>query len=89
MLAITTSACLDEEKCAFAITKLMSFGLSYPQYFFSDKEGQLKSMVFYRRPTIEMAGKIWNLPENGMTKEFAKLGMKSIESNFKIYIPID
>lgn len=89
MMAITTSACIDEDKCEFAFTKLVAFGLSYPQYFFSDKEGQLKSMIFYRKPTIQMARKIWNLPENGMTRELAKLGMKSIETNLKIYIPVD
>ena len=68
VMAITTSACIEEDKCEYAFTKLMSFGLSYPQYFISDKEGQLKSMLFYRNPTIEMAKKIWNLPENGMTR---------------------
>lgn len=52
VLVITTSACLEEEKRDFVLTKLMSFGLSYPQYFISDKEGQLKSMTFYRKPTI-------------------------------------
>lgn len=41
--------------------------MSYPHYFFSDKEGQLKSLLFYRKPTIQLARQIWNLPENGMT----------------------
>lgn len=63
--------------------------MSYPQYFFSDKEGQLKSMLFYRKPTIQMANKIWNLPDDGMTRELTKLGLPNIETNLKIYIPID
>jgi hypothetical protein len=89
MMAITTSACLNENECEWAVSKLMIFGFSYPQYFFATKEGQLRSMVFYRKPTIHLARQIWNLPENGVTKEFVKLGMKSICTNLKIYIPVD
>lgn len=65
----------------------MAFGMSYPQYYFSDKESLLRSMNFYRKPTVEVAQKIWNLPENGLTRELTKLTMKSIKTNLKIYIP--
>lgn len=44
-------------------------------------------MNFYRKPTVEVAQKIWNLPENGLTRELTKLTMKSIKTNLKIYIP--
>ena len=37
VLAITTSAVLNELECDWAISKLVSFGLSYPKYFISDK----------------------------------------------------
>lgn len=46
-------------------------------------------MIFYRKPTIQMANKIWNLPEDGMTRELTKLGLPNIETNIKIYIPLD
>lgn len=46
-------------------------------------------MIFYRKPTIEMARQIWNLPENGAIREVTKLGLKNIKTNRKIYIPID
>ena len=36
-----------------------------------------------------MAKQIWNLPENGMTRELAKLNLKNIKTNTKIYIPIE
>lgn len=62
VMAITTSAVLNEQSCGNAVSKLMSFGLSYPKYLFSDKEGQLRSMIFHRNPTIDMAKCIWNLP---------------------------
>lgn len=55
----------------------------------SDKNGQLKAMRFYRNPTVDLAKKIWNLPENGMTREMIKLKLKSITTNQKIYIPIE
>jgi len=46
-------------------------------------------MIFYRKPTIEMARQIWNLPENGAIREVTKLGLKNIKTNRKIYIPFD
>ena len=36
-----------------------------------------------------MAKKIWNLPENGMLREMAKIKLKNIVTNKKIYIPLD
>lgn len=89
VLSITTSAVLNELECDWAISKLVSFGLSYPKYFLSDKEGQLRAMIFYRKPNVHMAKQIWNLPENGMTRELAKLNLKNIKTNAKIYIPIE
>lgn len=62
MLGITTSAVLNESEQKGAFTKVMAFGISYPHYMISDKESILKSMNFYRKPTIELAQKIWNLP---------------------------
>jgi hypothetical protein len=50
---------------------------------------KLKSFLFYRAPTIEMAQKIWNIPEMGVTKEFSKIAYEGIKTNMKIYIPID
>ena len=88
VVRITTSAVLNEHECQWAISKLVSFGLSYPKYFLSDKEGQLRAMMFYRNPTIAVAKQIWNLPENGMTRELAKINLKSIKTNMKIYVPI-
>lgn len=89
MMSITTSAVINENEYEWAISKLVSFGLSYPQYFISNKEGQLRSMIFYRKPTIQMARKIWNLPEKGAIGEVTKLALKNIKTNRKIYIPID
>lgn len=89
VMQITTSACINETEYDWAISKLVSFGLSYPQYFIANKEGQLRSMIFYRKPTIQMARHIWNLPENGALREVTKLAMQKIKVNRKIYIPID
>ena len=88
MLCITTSAVLNEQECDWAVSKLMSFGLSWPKYFLADKDAQLRSLMFYRKPSIQMAKMIWNLPENGMTRELAKISLKSIKTNLKIYIPL-
>lgn len=68
VLGITTTAVIKEDKSEWAISKLVSFGMSYPVYMFNDKESQLISMRFYRNPKVDLAKKIWNLPENGMTR---------------------
>ena len=89
MLGITTSAVISEEKKDWDITKVITFGLSYPKYLISNKKSQLKSMRFYRKPEVNIARKIWNLPENGMIREVVKLKLKGIKTNKKIYIPLD
>lgn len=89
MLGITTSAVISEESKDWNITKIITFGLSYPKYFLSNKKCQLKALRFYRKPEVHMAKKIWNLPENGMTREMVKLKLKGIVTNQKIYIPIE
>lgn len=48
---------------------------------------KLRSFLFYRKPTIEMAQKIWNLPEMGATRELSKIAFEGIKTNLKIYIP--
>jgi hypothetical protein len=50
---------------------------------------KLRSFLFYRFPTLEMAQKIWNLPEQGATKEFSKIIFEGIKTNLKMYIPAD
>jgi hormone-sensitive lipase len=89
MMAITVSACLDENEHGWAISRMLSFGLSFPRYFIFSKDCRLRSMNFYCKPSLDLAQQIWNLPENGMIKEVAKLGMKNISTNVKLYIPVD
>ena len=62
MMGITTSAVLNEDEQKGAFTKVMAFGLSYPHYMISGQDCILRSMNFYRKPTIDLAQKIWNLP---------------------------
>lgn len=50
---------------------------------------KLKSFLFYRNPTLEMAQKIWNIPDLGAAKEFTKIAYERIKTNLKIYIPYD
>jgi hypothetical protein len=50
---------------------------------------KLRSFLFYRNPTLEMAQKIWNLPEQGATKEFSKITFEGIKTNLKIYVPTE
>lgn len=50
---------------------------------------KLRSFLFYRTPTLEMAQKIWNLPEQGATREFSKITFEGIKTNLKMYVPAD
>lgn len=85
----TTSACINEHESDWLISKVVSFALSLPKYLIAEKEGKLRSMVFNRKPTLEMAKNIWNLPENGFFNKMTKLSLKNIKYNRKIYVPID
>jgi hypothetical protein len=50
---------------------------------------KLRSFLFYRKPTIDIAQNIWNLPELGATKHLTKITFEGIKTMFKIYIPAD
>jgi hypothetical protein len=89
MLHITTSATIDESEHDFAIIKKLTFGLSFPKYLIMNDSAKLRSFKFYRTPTLEMAQKIWNIPELGATKTLSKITFEGIKTNFKIYIPAD
>lgn len=69
--------------------KIVSFGLSFPKYLIMNDSAKLRSFLFYRNPTLEMAQKIWNLPEQGATKEFSKITFEGIKTNLKIYVPAE
>jgi hormone-sensitive lipase len=89
LLHTTTSAILAEEAREFKITKLVAFGLSFPKYTIMSDEAKLISLQYYRKPTIEMAQKLWNLQEHGAIREFSKITYDSIKTNKKIYLPPD
>lgn len=67
------SAVLNESTYNFAISKLFSFGVSCSQYLIMNDSAKLRSFIFYRRPTIQIAQHMWNLPENGAVKHLSKL----------------
>jgi len=50
---------------------------------------KLRSFVFYRKPTLKIAQKIWNVPELGATRELSKITFEGIKTNKKIYLPTD
>lgn len=39
---------------------------------------KLKSFIFYRNPTIQIAQKIWNIPEEGAIKHLSKIPLEGI-----------
>lgn len=86
-MAAAICAVMNEQSCSNAVSKLLSFGLSLPKYMISNKEGQLKSMIFQRKITLSMAQLIWNLPESGLLGEMGKMNLVSIKTNIKIYVP--
>ena len=51
--------------------------------------GKLKSLQYYRKPTLELAQKLWNLQENGAIREFSKIVYEGVKTNRKIYLPLD
>ena len=61
MLHTAASAVLSEKKRDFAFTKVVAFGLSFPKYSIMSESGKLKSLAYYRNPTIEVAQNLWNL----------------------------
>lgn len=89
MLHTAASAVLNEESHTLKITKLLAFGCSFPKYMIMSDSAKLKSLIYYRKPTIELAQKFWNLPENGAIREFNKLNFQGIKTNRKIYLPPD
>lgn len=87
-MTLTTTAILTEEEVEWSITKKILFGLSYPRYYVDYTNARLKSLVFYKYPTVKLAKSIWNIPELGASKELIKIAFENIAVNKKIYIPI-
>lgn len=73
LLHIATAATINESEHDFSIIKKISFGLAFPHYYIMNDSSKLRSFLFYRNPTLEMAQKIWNIPELGATKELSKI----------------
>lgn len=88
-LHMIASAVINESTYEFGIAKLFSFGFSCSQYLIMNDSAKLRSFVFYRRPTIEIAQQMWNLPENGAIKHVAKISYEGIKHNIKMYVPAD
>ena len=61
LLYTTASAILSEEKRDFALTKVVAFGLSFPRYTIMSESARLRSLKYYRNPTITTAQNLWNL----------------------------
>jgi hypothetical protein len=68
MLHVAASAVINQSAQNFSLTKLLSFGVSFPRYMIMNDSAKLRSYKFYRTPTIEIAQDFWNLPEKGATK---------------------
>ena len=88
MLTLTTTAILTEEEVKWSISKKIIFGLSYPRSLIDYSTARLKSFIFYKYPTIQLAKNIWNIPEVGASKELIKIVFENIAVNKKIYIPL-
>jgi hypothetical protein len=67
MLHIATASLINEETHDFIFFKKITFGWSFSKYMLMQSSAKLKSFLFYRTPTLAMAQKIWNMPENGAT----------------------
>lgn len=68
MLFITTAASIKEEEFELSLFRKTCFGCSFPRYLLAADDCKLQSFKFYRQPTIQLAQKIWNIPECGATK---------------------
>jgi hypothetical protein len=55
------------------LIKKIIFGFSYPRYFVDYNTARLRTFSFFKSPTINLAKKIWNIPENGFSKKVMKL----------------
>lgn len=62
-----------EGKTEWALIKKIIFGFSYPRYLVDFSTARLRSLSFFKFPTIKMVKEIWNIPENGWSKGFFKL----------------
>ena len=83
------SAVINESTYDLGVAKLFSFGFSCSQYLIMNDSAKLRSFVFYRHPTIDIAQQMWNLPENGAIKNVSKLTYEGIKHNIKMYVPAD
>lgn len=52
ILHTVASAVMSEQKRDFALTKIVAFGLSFPKYTIMSESGKLKSLKYYRKPTL-------------------------------------
>lgn len=89
MLHTVAAAVINEESHDFKLIKVFSFGCSFPRYTIMSDSGKLRSLQYYRKPTVQLAQKFWNLSENGAIRELSKLTFEGIKTNKKIYLPPD